>query len=63
MTQIGALKYKKKVPKNAAKKHIILARRSGQGNIKLNRPANLKGRITRYRRGEQLTYLLTPWPS
>jgi hypothetical protein len=56
MTQIGALKYekKKKFPKIAATKHIISARRSGQGNTKLKRPANLKGRITRYRRGEQL---------
>ena len=50
---------KEKFPKIAATKHIISARWSGQGNMKLKRPANLKGRITRYRRGVQHNYLLT----
>jgi hypothetical protein len=54
---------KKKFPKIAATKHIISARRAGQGNTKLKSSEKLKGRITRYRRAEQFTYLLTPWPS
>ena len=48
-------------PVTAETKHITSEGRTGQGIIKLNNPANLKGRIIPYRRGDLLTYLLTPW--
>jgi stress-induced morphogen len=55
-----SLEIQKKFPKIAATKHIISVGRAGQGNIKLESPEELKDRITRHRRvNNLLTYMPT----